>query len=1538
MTQAQLTALINEQVAAALAAAQAGGQPAQQPVCIFKNFMDCRPSTFSGTEGAVGLLHWFEKLESVFEMCECPEARRVKYATGTLEGIALTWWNAQVQILGLAAANATPWSDFKELIKREYCTRDDIHKLEVELYHLKMTGSEIEAYTKRSNELAILCPTMVDPPIKRIELYLKGLASEIQSHVTSANLDNIQDIQRLAHRLMDQAVEQNKLPKRISATTSAATPTTPSDSKRKWDGDSSKGSATVQSQAQQQKTDHYQSPSQQPSGGHRQRRYLGNQPKCHNCNRHHSGQCNKGRCQRCLKMGHEAKDCRSPRPANQNQQPQLPAPQNPQQQQPQHGNRGCFQCGAEGHYKRDCPQLNQNQNRNNNNHQGNGNNGGNNNNNGNEARGRAFVLGRGDAMNDPNVVMGKFLLDDIYVTVLFDSGADTSYISLKVSKLLKRAPTFLTTKHVVELANGKSLEATQVVRGCSIVLAGQPFSIDLIPIVLGSFDIVIGMVWLSQHQAEILCSEKIIRIPRSGQEPLEVQGDKSGAVVGIISFLKAQKCLRKGHTAILALVTDASAKEKKLEDIPVVRDYPQVFPEDLPGLPPHRQVEFQIELAPGAAPIARAPYRLAPIELEELSKQLQELLEKGFIRPSSSPWGAPVLFVKKKDGTFRMCIDYRELNKVTVKNRYPLPRIDDLFNQLQGSSYYSKIDLRSGYHQLRVRDEDVSKTAFRTRYGHYEFLVMPFGLTNAPAVFMDLMNRVCKPYLDKFVIVFIDDILIYSKSQEEHEQHLRLILELLRKEQLYAKFSKCDFWLREVHFLGHVVNKDGIHVDPSKVDSIRNWPTPRTPTEIRQFLGLAGYYRRFIKDFSKIAQPLTLLTQKGVTYRWGNTQETAFQHLKDRLCSAPILSLPEGTDDFVVYCDASIQGLGCVLMQRDKVIAYASRQLKVHEWNYTTHDLELGAVVFALKIWRHYLYGTKCTIYNDHRSLEHIFRQKELNMRQRRWVELLNDYECAIKYHPGKANVVADALSRKDTLPKRVRALQLTIQSNLPVQIRNAQVEALKPENVRAEALRGSRQRLEQKADGAYYVTGRIWVLLYGGLRELVMDEAHKSRYSVHPGSDTMYHDIRTMYWWPSMKAHIATYVGKCLTCAKVKAEYQKPAGLLQQPKIPQWKWEEISMDFVTGLPRSQRGNDTIWVIVDRLTKSAHFLAIKETDKFSTLADIYLKEVVSRHGVPTSIISDRDARFTSELWQAMHKAFGSRLDMSTAYHPQTDGQSERTIQTLEDMLRACVIDFGNSWEKHLPLVEFSYNNSYHTSIQAAPFEALYGRKCRSPLYWAEVGDSQITGPELIVDTTEKIAQIRQRMAAARDRQKDYADKRRKPLEFQVGDRVLLKVSPWKGVVRFGKRGKLNPRYVGPFEIIEKIGKVAYKLNLPAELGAVHNVFHVSNLKKCLLDETLIIPLKELTIDEQLHFVEEPVEITDRDVKALKHKRIPLVRVRWNSKRGPEYTWECEDQMTEKYPQLFGTNATTTEAVATTAEFRDEIPDQWGEDVTPQENQ
>nr|GEY24016.1 putative reverse transcriptase domain-containing protein [Tanacetum cinerariifolium] len=817
---------------------------------------------------------------------------------------------------------------------------------------------------------------------------------------------------------------------------------------------------------------------------------------------------------------------------------------------------------------------------------------------------RAYGLGTAGGNPNANVVTDTFLLNNHCASILFDTGADKSFVSTAFSSLININPSTLDYSYDVKLANGQIIKVNTVIRGFTLNFLKHPFNIDLMLVELGSFDIIIGMDCLKTYHAVIVCDEKFVRVP-FGNETLIIwcDGSNNGNQLNIISCTKTQKYLLNGYPVFLANITTKMIKDKsegkRLEDVPIVRDFSEVFPEDLPGLPPTRQVEFQIDLIPGAAPVARAPYRLAASEMKELSDQLQELSNKGFIRP--------------------------------IKNRYSLPRIGDLFNQLQGSSIHSKIDLRSGYHQLRVREADIPKTAFRTRYGHYEFQVMSFGLTNAPTIFMDLMNRVCKPYLDKFVIVFIDDILIYSKNKQEHGEHLKLILELLKKEKLYAKFSKCEFWFPRVQFLGHMIDSRGIHVDPAKIESVKDWASPKPPIEIRQFLGLAGYYRRFIEGFSKIAKPMTKLTQKKVIFDWG-------------------------AEDFVAYCDASHKGLGVVLMQREKVISYASRQSMIHENNYTTHDLELGTIVFALKIWRHYLYGMKCTVFIDHKSLQHILDPKKLNMRQRRWLELLSDYDCEIRYHLGKANVVADALSKKERIkPLRVRALLLTIGLDLPKKILGAQTEARKPKNLKND------------------------------LRALIMHEAHKSKYSVHSGSDKMYQDLKQLYWWPNMKANIATYVSKRLTCLRVKVEHQKPSGLLVQLEIPKWKWDNITMDFVTKLPRTSSGYDTIWVILDRLTKSAHFLPMREDDSMDKLTKLYLKEVVRRHGIPISIISDRDPR----LWKWLGKT------------PTT------------------------------PPAEFSYNNSYHASIKAAPFEALYGRKCRSPVYWAEVGDAQLTGPEII---------------------------------------------------------------------------------------------------------------------------------------------------------------------------------------------------------------
>ncbi|GJR19759.1 putative reverse transcriptase domain-containing protein [Tanacetum coccineum] len=867
------------------------------------------------TEGVVGLTRWIEKMESVFNISGCAIENQVKFATCTLLGAALTWWNGQIRTLGPEAYSMT-WEVLKKKMTDKYCPQGEIKKLEIELWNLKVKGNDVPTYTERFQELTLICTKFVANETEKVDKYISGLPDNIYGNVKSARPKTLDETIELANDLMDQKLHTYAERQ--------------SNNKRKA-YDSSRNNHGHQQQPfkRQNVTKVYN------IGTCEKKPYGGNFPKCTKCHFYHNCPCTQ-KCHKCNKVGHFASDCGSSGNTN------VANTQKGNVENPK-GNVG-----------------------------------------------NAKKKGNASGNSDSNVVTGTFLLNNHYASILFDTGTDRSFISTAFSSLINIAPTPLENNYDVELADGKIVRVDTIIRGCTLNFLNHPFNIDLMPVELGSFDIIISMDWLRKYHAVIVCDEKLVQIPY-GNETLIFHGNESNngreSRLTIISCSKAQEYMAKG-----------------------------LFLEDLPGLPPVRPVEFHIDLIPRAAPIARAPYRLASSEMKELSEQL------------------------------------------------------------------------------------------------------------------------------------------------------------------------------------------------------------------------------FIEGFSKIVKPMTKLTQKGIKFDWGEKEKNTFKLIKQKLCSALILALPEGSKDFVVYCDASHKGLGAVLMQREKVIAYASRQLKVHEKNYTTHDLELGSVVFALKIWRHYLYGTRCAVFTDHKSLQHILDQKELNMRQRRWLELLSDYDCDIRYHLGKANVVADALSRKERVePLRVRALVMTIGLDLPKRILEAQIEAQKPENLMNEDVGGMirkdipKEKLEPRADGTLCLHGRSWLPCYGDLRSVIMHESHKSKYSIHPGSEKMYQDMKKLYWWPNMKADIATYVRKCLTCARVKAKHQRPSGLLVQPAIPEWKWDNITMDFITKLPRSSQGFDTIWVIVDRLTKSAHFLPIRENDPLDKLARLYLNKIVARHGIPVSIICDRDGRFTSNF-------------------------------------------------------------------------------------------------------------------------------------------------------------------------------------------------------------------------------------------------------------------------------------------------------------------
>nr|GEU57054.1 hypothetical protein [Tanacetum cinerariifolium] len=1110
-------------------ASQSSGGGLKRPVqtaraCSYTDFMKCQPLNFKGTEGVVGLSQWHKKMDSIFHISSCAIDNQ-----GTLKKKMIDKYcpkeSIQPMIDRAIQRNSTHTQDDASQssgggLKRPVqtaraCSYTDFMKCQP----LNFKGTEgvvgLSQWHKKMDSIFHISSCAIDN---------QWISDNIHGNVMPARLKTLDETIELANDLMDQklctyAERQNE-------------------NKRKAD-DSSRNN-------QQQPYKKKNVARAYTAGPGEKKVYNGDLPLCTKFNYHHTGKC-APKCEKCKKYGHTTTNCQVNTNNNNNNKNQK--------------SEACYECGNTGHIKKNCPKLKNRRNRSENG----------------VAQGRTYALGGRDASPDTNIITGMFLLNNCYAKILFDTGADMSFISTTFSALIDITPTTLEIYYDVELADRKIIRVDTIVRGCTLNFMNHPFNIDLMFVPLGSFDVIIGMDWLTKYHGVIICDEKIVRVP-FGIVMLIFQGNRDNqreeSRLNIISCTKAQECLSKRCDVFLAHITTKEAKDKsegkRLEDVPIVRD----FPKDLPGILPTRQVEFQIDLVSGAAPVARAPYRLAPSEMKELAKQLQELSDKGFIRPSSSPWGAPVLFVKKKDGSFRMCIDYRELNKLMREK-------EEAAFQLIKQKLCSVpiLALPKGSENFIVYC-DASHKGFGVKILEAETETLKLENLSAEDVGgmlrKDLPKKKLEPRADETLCL---NNRIWDK--EEHEEHLKLILELLKKEELYAKFSKCELWIPKVQFLGHVIDSKGIHMDPTKIESIKDWASPKSPTEIYQFLGLVGYYRRFIKGFSKIAKSMTKLTQK-------NT----------------------------------------------------------HEKNYTTHDLELGAMVFALKMWRHYFYGT-----------------------------------------------------RKD-LPK---------------------------------------EKLEPRADETLCLNNRSWLPCFGDLRTLIMHESYKSKYSIHPGSDKMYQDLKQLYWWPNMKANIATYVGKCLTFSKVKAEHQKPS--------------------------------------------------------------------------------------------------------------------------------------------------------------------------------EVGDAQLAGPKIIHETTKKFIQIKSRIQAAHDRQKSYVDLKCKPMDFQVSDWVMLKVLPWKGVVCFGKRGKLNPRYIRPFKVFSKVRDVAYRLELPQQLSRVHNTFHVSNMKKCLSDESLVILLNELRINDKLHFIEEPVEIMDHEIKQLKRSRIPIIKFKWNSKRGPEFTWERKDQFKQKYPHLFIRTAPSSSAAS-----------------------
>ncbi|GAU37387.1 hypothetical protein TSUD_22610 [Trifolium subterraneum] len=998
-------------------------------------------------------------------------------------------------------------------------------------------------------------------------------------------------------------------------------------------------------------------------------------------------------------------------------------------------------------------------------------------------------------------------IEHIEVQVLIDGGSSNNFLQPRIAKFLK-LPIEPRPQFKVLVGNGEIMTAERVINKLPLEIQGHKLDVPVFLLPVAGADVILGASWfatLGPHVADyasltlnfflkdkfVTLTGEVVPIPTPAQfhHFKRLTNTDSIAECYTIQWLKSNDT----EDIFKDLPTNIEPKIAML-----LHTYKDLFKPPT-ALPPNRAHNHAIPLIDGASPVKVKPYRYPHCQKTQIENMIQEMLQQGIIQTSTSPFSSPNILVKKKDGTWRFCTDYRALNAITVKDCFPIPTVDELLDKLFGAKYFSKLDLRSGYHQILLQPEDRHKTTFRTHQGHYEWLVMPFGLTNAPATFQSLMNHIFQHALRKYVLVFFDDILIYSSTWQDHLKHLDVVLGVLQENTLFIKLSKCSFGVMEIEYLGHMVTGQG----------------------------LTGYYKRFIKSYAKIASPLTDLLKKEA-YEWNDQADFAFQQLKSAVTTAPVLALPNFHQPFILETNASGVGIGAVLHQEGHLIAHFSKKLVPRNQKKSAYFREMLAIAEAIAKFRHYLLGHKFIIQTDQKSLRSLMEQTLQTPEQQEWLHKFLGYDFTIEYKPGKENVAADALSRLMTLSWSEPKCQFV------EQVKTALHKDSQMKEILLKCASGKAPIQYTMREGLLY-----WK------QKLVIPK---------------YDDLLLKFYWPNMKEDILEYVQNCVVCQQAKTTNNSPAGLLQPLPIPSQIWEDIGMDFITGLPLSH-GYTTIMVVVDRLTKYAHFIPMKNDYTSKSVAEAFMNNIVKLHGMPKPIVSDRDKVFTSAFWQQLFRLQGTSLAMTSAYHPQFDGQTEVLNKGLKLFLRCFSFHNPKSWYKALAWSEYWYNTAFQTSIA-------------------------------IEDKLRNSSTIYEKQA----------DKHRREVKLQVGDLVLVKLQPYRQQsVALRKNQKLGMRYFGPFEIIAQVGNVAYKLKLP-ENAKIHPVFHVSQLKPFkgeTKDQYLPLPL---TMSETGPII-QPIAVLQARTIMRGTQKVHQILVQWDQLPVSEATWEDLDALQNKFPTL-----------------------------------